>query len=47
MTFLIPIIDVLTIFHHRKMLKRGDMVGYREGNELISNKVKLYLDISR
>jgi len=47
MAFLISIINVLAIFHHRKLVRRGGMIGYREGNELVSNNLKLYLDISR
>jgi hypothetical protein len=47
MAFLISIINVLAIFHHRRLVRRGGMIGYREGNELVSNNLKLYLDISR
>lgn len=45
--FLISVVNVLAIFHHRKLVRRGDKVEYREGNELISNNLKLYLTISR
>lgn len=45
--FFISIGNVLVIFHHRKLVRRGDKVEYREGNELISNNLKIYLDISR
>jgi lipopolysaccharide export LptBFGC system permease protein LptF len=47
MAFLISIINVLAIFHHRRLVRRGDMIGYREGNELVRNNLKLYIDISR
>lgn len=47
MAFLISITNVLAMFHHRKLVRRGGMVGYREGNELMNNNLKLYLDISK
>lgn len=47
MAFLISIVNVLAIFHHRKLVRRGNMVGYRENKELIDNNLRLYLDISR
>lgn len=47
MAFLISIINVLAIFHHRKLVRRGDRVVYREDNELVNNNLRLYLDISR
>ncbi|WP_292389612.1 hypothetical protein [Methanosarcina sp. UBA5] len=47
MAFLISLINVLAIFHHRKLVRRGDMVVYREYNELVNNNLRLYLDISR
>jgi cytochrome b subunit of formate dehydrogenase len=47
MAFLISIINVLAIFHHRKLVRRGDTVVYREDNELVNNNLRLYLDISR
>jgi hypothetical protein len=47
MAFLISIINVLAIFHHRRLVRRGEVIGYREGKELVNNNLKLYLDISR
>ncbi|MGB9939176.1 hypothetical protein [Methanosarcina sp.] len=47
MAFLISIINVLAIFHHRKLVRKGNTVGYREDNELVNNNLKLYLAISR
>lgn len=47
MAFLISIINVLAIFHHRKLIRRGNKIVYREDDELINNNLKLYLDISR
>jgi Cytochrome b subunit of formate dehydrogenase len=47
MAFLISVINVLAIFHHRKLVRRGDMIVYREDNELVNNNLRLYLDISR
>lgn len=47
MSFLISIINVLAIFHHRKLVRKGDMIVYREYNELVNNNLRLYLDISR
>jgi cell division protein FtsL len=47
MAFLISIINVLAIFHHRKLVRKGNTVEYRKGNELVYNNLKLYLDISR
>jgi magnesium-transporting ATPase (P-type) len=47
MAFLISIINVLAIFHHRKLVRRGNMILYREYNELVNNNLRLYLDISR
>lgn len=47
MAFLISIINVLAIFHHRKLVRRGNTVVYREYDELVNNNLRLYLDISR
>ncbi len=47
MAFLISIINVLAIFHHRKVVRRGDKVIYREGNELVNNNLILYRCIAR
>lgn len=47
MAFLISIVNVLAIFHHRKLVRRGGMIVYREYNELVNNNLRLYLDISR
>ncbi|MEL7663602.1 MAG: hypothetical protein AAGU10_05665 [Methanosarcina mazei] len=47
MTFLISIINVLAIFNHRRLVRKGDMIGYREDNELVNNNLKLYFNISR
>jgi FtsH-binding integral membrane protein len=45
--FLISVVNVLAIFHHRKLVRRGNTVGYRKDNELAYNNLQLYLDISR
>ena len=45
--FLISIINVLAIFHHRKLVNKGGTIGYRENDELIKNNLKLYLAIAR
>lgn len=47
MAFLISVINVLAMFHHRRLIRKGDTIGYRENNELANNNLKLYLDISR
>lgn len=47
LAFLISIINVLAIFHHRKLVRKGDTVRYREDDELVNNNLKLYLSISR
>jgi FtsH-binding integral membrane protein len=47
MAFLVSIINVLAIFHHRRLVRKGDTVVYREDNELVNNNLRLYLDISR
>jgi hypothetical protein len=45
--FLISILNVLAIFHHRRLVRRGDTIRYREGDELVNNNLKLYLDIAK
>jgi hypothetical protein len=47
MAFLISVINVLAIFHHRKLVRKGNKVIYREDNELVNNNLRLYLDIAR
>jgi len=47
MAFLISIINILAIFHHRKVVRRGDKIVYREGNELVNNNLRLYRSIAR
>jgi FtsH-binding integral membrane protein len=47
LAFMISILNMLALFHHRKLVKIGDMIGYRENNELINNNFKLYLSIAR
>jgi hypothetical protein len=44
---LLSIINVLAIFHHRKLVNKGGKIGYREDGELVNNNLKLYLDISK
>lgn len=47
LAFLISITNVLAIFHHRRLVKKDYMIGYREGSELINNNLVLYLSIAR
>ncbi|WP_410507388.1 hypothetical protein RSJ42_11255 [Methanosarcina hadiensis] len=47
LAFIISITNVLAIFHHRKLVKKDYMIGYREDNELINNNLALYLSIAR
>ena len=47
MAFLISIFNLLALFHHRMLVNRGDIIGYREGNELVNNNLKLYRSIAR
>ncbi len=45
--FLISIVNVLAIFHHRRLVNKGGTIVYRENNELVTNNLKLYLAIRR
>jgi FtsH-binding integral membrane protein len=47
MAFLISIFNLLVLFHHRRLVHRGGMIRYREGNELINNNLKLYRSNAR
>lgn len=47
MVFFISIINVLALFHHRRLVNMGDMIGYREDDELVKNNLELYLSIAK
>ncbi len=47
MTFLISIFNLLALFRLRRLVNRDGMIGYREGDELINNNLKLYLSIAK
>lgn len=45
--FFISIINILSTFHHRKLVNKGGIIGYREDDELVNNNLKLYRAIAR
>jgi len=45
--FFISIINILSTFHHRKLVNKGGKIGYRENGELVNNNLELYLAISK
>jgi hypothetical protein len=45
LAFLISVINVLSISHHKKLLLRGGAIGLREDDELVKNNIKLHYDI--
>lgn len=47
LAFLISIVNVLAIFHHRRLVNKGGTIVYREDDELVNNNLKLYLAIAR
>lgn len=47
MAFLISIFNLLALFRYRKVVNKGSMIGYREGNELIDNNMRLYHSIKK
>ena len=47
MAFLISVFNLLSLFHHRRLVNRGGMVGYREDDELINNNLKLHISIAK
>jgi len=47
LAFLISIVNVLAIFHYRRLVNKGGTIVYREDDELVTNNRKLYLAIAR
>ena len=47
LAFIIAIVNVLAIFHHRKLVNKSGTIGYREDYELVNNNLRLYRDIAR
>jgi hypothetical protein len=47
MAFLISVFNLLALFRHRRLVNRGDIIGYRENNELVNNNLKLYRSIAK
>ena len=47
MAFIISILNVLSLTHHRKLVKKDGSMGYREGDELVINNVKISRDLTK
>ena len=47
LAFLISILNVLALSHHRRLIKRGNSIGYRDGDKLANNNVKLYSAVAK
>lgn len=47
LAFLISVINVLAISHHKKLVLKGGSMGLREGEELVKNNIKIHYDIMK
>lgn len=47
LAFLISVINVLAISHHKRIVLKGESMGYREGVELVKNNVKIHYAIMK
>jgi hypothetical protein len=47
LAFIISIINVLSLTHHRRLVKKDGSMGYREGDELVINNIKMSRDITK
>jgi hypothetical protein len=45
LAFLISVINVLAISHYKKIVLKDNSIGYREGDELLTNNIKIHYDI--
>ncbi len=45
LAFLISVVNVLAISHHKRLVLKGNFIGYREGEELLNNNIKIHYDI--
>jgi hypothetical protein len=43
MAFIISIMNVLSLIQHKKLVQKDGLIGYREGNELVNNNLKMYI----
>lgn len=47
LAFLISIFNVLSLTHHKRLVTKNGSIGYREGDELLNNNVKIYNAVSK
>ena len=47
LAFIISILNVLSLTHHRRLVKKDGSMGYREGDELVINNVKISRDLTK